>query len=278
MKFITKTLSVFFKVILFFLLLSSCSSDKKDGFTKELSQNDTEIYKNALILSLDGKHSKAAEKFELIINNYPYSNLSSRAEIMIAYSHYENNEIQKAILKLTNFIEMNPSDVLSDYAHYMLAMCYYVQISYEGRDPSISKKALSYFKMLEIKYPKSKYTKDGKLKIQFINNHLATNELLVGKFYLGKNSPTAAIKRFKVIIQDYQNSSVIPETLYRLCEAYLMLGLKKEAYKSKALLDYNFSKKKWALLTKKLFDKKIKSNEKKGMAIYIKNYITTIFD
>ena len=51
---------------------------------------------------------------------------------MSAYSLYENNEFKKAIIKLNNFIEMNPKGELTQYAHYLLAMCYYSQISSEG--------------------------------------------------------------------------------------------------------------------------------------------------
>ena len=72
---------------------------------------------------------------------------------------------------------MYPKDEFSDYAHYLLAMCYYIQISSQGRDPSLSLKALKSFKLITTKYPDSKYAKDSKLKVQFIKNSLAINEL-----------------------------------------------------------------------------------------------------
>ena len=277
MRFFKKTFSMFSKLTVFMFILTGCSAEEKT-FLKTSNINDLKTYKSALSLSLNGKHDKAAAKFESISNDFPYSNLSSKAEIMSAYSYYENNEIKKAILKLQNFIDMNPADELSGYAHYLLAMCYYVQVSNDGRDPSLAKKALNSFRTVEIKYPNGEYAKDSRLKIQYINNQLALNELLIGIFYLNKNSPTAAIKRFKTIINDYQNSSVIPETLYRTCEALLMLGLKDEAQKSKALLNYNFSKNKWSLLSNNLFDTKVNDNKDNGMVISIKNYFNFIFD
>ena len=70
--------------------------------------------------------------------------------------------------------------------------------------------------------------------MQLLENTLAKNELNVGKFYLRKGAPGSSIKRFKSILQNYQSTSVIPETLYRLSEAFLMLGLKDEAIKSSA--------------------------------------------
>ena len=277
MRFFKKNFSMISKLTVFMFIITGCSSNEKI-FSKTSNVNDLKTYKSALSLSLNGKHDKAAAKFESISNDFPYSNLSSKAEIMTAYSYYENNEIQKAILKLQNFIEMNPSDELTNYAHYLLAMCYYIQVSNDGRDPSLAKKALKYFKTVEIKYPNGEFAKDSRLKIQYIKNQLALNELLIGVFYLEKNSPIAAIKRFKTVISDYQNSSVIPETLYRLCEALLMLGLKDEAQKSRALLNYNFSKNKWSLLSKNLFDTKTNENKDSEMGISIKNYFNAIFD
>jgi outer membrane protein assembly factor BamD len=101
-------------------------------------------------------------------------------------------------------LEINPSNEFSEYAQYLLAMCYYVQITNKERDPSLSKKGINFFKILISKYPDSKYAKDAKLKIQYINNVLASNELSIGIFYLRKNSPLAAIKRFKFVIENYK--------------------------------------------------------------------------
>ena len=138
-------------------------------------------------------------------------------------------KIKKVIIKLNSFIELNPVDEYTEYAHYLLAMCYYIQISKEQRDPSVTIEALNSFKTILAKYPNGKYAKDSILKIQFIETKLALNELSIGVFYLNNNAPGAAIKRFKSIIVDYKNSNLIPETLYRLYEAFLMIGLETEA-------------------------------------------------
>ena len=197
---------------------------------------------------------------------------------MTAYSLYENNEIKKAIIKLQSFLEMNPSGKFSEYAQYLLAMCYYIQLTNQERDPSVLKKGVNYFKIIISKYPNGKYAKDARLKIQYINNTLASNELSIGVFYLRKNSPLAAIKRFKFIIENYKNTSVIPETLYRLCEALLMISLEEEAKQSKAVLIYNFPQNSWTELSKGLFNSNINSKEDQTMIKSLKNYIKTIFD
>ena len=276
MKYTRNNYIISIKLLTILILLINCSSNKKDN--KTIISSDIEIYKSGLSSLQDSNYSKAVEEFDKLYINHPFSSLAKKSEIMTAYSLYQNNEINKSISKLKTFIEMNPKDEFSDYAHYLLAMCYYVQISSQGRDPSLSLKALNSFKLITTKYPNSKYAKDSKLKIQFIKNSLAINELNIGKFYLRKNAPASSIKRFKTILKKYQNSSVIPETLYRLTEALLMMGLKKEAIKSNAILKYNFPNSEWSDLSKDILSNISSTSEKESFTSSIKNYFVTIFD
>ena len=276
MKYIRNNYIISIKLITILILFINCSSNKKDNET--IISGDIETYKSGLSSLQDSNYSKAVKEFDKLYINHPFSSLAKKSEIMTAYSLYQNNEINKSISKLKTFNEMNPKDEFSDYAHYLLAMCYYIQISNQGRDPSLSLKALNSFKLITTKYPNSKYAKDSKLKIQFIKNSLAINELNIGKFYLKKNAPASSIKRFKTILQKYQNSSVIPETLYRLTEALLMMGLKKEAIKSNAILKYNFPNSEWSDLSKDILSNISSTSEKESFTSSIKNYFVTIFD
>ena len=276
MKYIRNNYIISIKLLTILILLINCSSNKKDNET--IISSDIETYKSGLSSLKDSNYIKAVEEFDKLYINHPFSSLAKKSEIMTAYSLYQNNEINKSISKLKTFNEMNPKDEFSDYAHYLLAMCYYIQISSQGRDPSLSLKALNSFKLITTKYPNSRYAKDSRLKIQFIKNSLAINELNIGKFYLKKNAPASSIKRFKTILKKYQNSSVIPETLYRLTEALLMMGLKKEAIKSNAILKYNFPNSEWSNLGKDILSNISSTSEKESFTSSIKNYFATIFD
>ena len=258
------------------LLFSSCSHLNENVKTPNLS--DVEIYSKGLTSLQEGNFNRATSEFDNLLLNHPFSNLSSKSEIMSAYSNFQNNEIEKATKKLVSYIEMNPKGELTQYAHYLLAMCYYSQVSSESRDPSLSIKALNYFKLIVTKYPNTRYAKDSNLKIQYLKNSLAKNELVIGKFYLKKGAPASSIRRFKSILKNYQNSYVIPETLYRLSEALLLIGLKEEAIKSSALLRYNFPNNIWAKKSKDLFENKSRLNHTKNSESSIISYIKNIFE
>ena len=272
----TSSYTVITRLISILFILVSCSNIENDK--KQAIETDVDIYKRALLLIEENDYKSALNEFENLLLNYPFSDLAVKSEITSAYSLYEDNQIEKAINKLNSFIEMNPTGELTIYAHYLLGMCYYIQTSQKGRDASLSLKAINYFQIIESKYPNSKYAKDAKLKILYLKNRLAENELAVGKFYLKKNASGSAIKRFKVILEKFQNTSVIPETLYRLSEALLITGLKEEAQKSIAILNYNFPKNEWASLSKSLLVNNLNKDIDKGFAQKVKNYFTTIFN
>ena len=276
MRDIIKKNFIILQIFLVILLLSNCTSVNKNDNKIQLSDN--EIYSKGLTFIEKGNFKKAILEFDEVFLNYPFSSLASKSEIMSAYSLFQNNELNKSIIKLKNFIEMNPKGEMTEYAHYLLAMCYYVQVSNEGRDPNLSIKALNSFKLINSKYPNSKYAKDSRLKIQFLNNSLAKNELNVGKFYLKRGAPASSIHRFKFILQNYNNTSVVPETLYRLSEALLMIGLQDEAIKSSAILDYNFPKNNWTKLSKKLFKKKSELYQNEDEKLPIINYLKDFFE
>ena len=273
-NFIEKYL-IILKIIPVLFLLANCTSTKTNTEISQLS--DIEIYSKGLASLKKGNLSKATLEFDDVFLNYPFSSLSSKSEIMSAYSLYKNDEIKKAVTKLNSYIEMNPQGELTEYAHYLLAMCYYAQVSSEDRDPSTSIKSLNYFRLIITKYPNTDYAKDAKLKIHLLKNTLAKNELNIGKFYLRKGAPASSIKRFKSVLQNYQNTSVIPETLYRLSEAFLLIGVKDEAIKSNALLDYNFPNNTWTKLSKKLFKNKSDLDQKIDGKFSIINYLQDFF-
>ena len=255
------------KILLFFYIFTSCSNpaDKK---VKNISSDDKKIFHEGMKFNKDKKYDKAIEKFKKINDEFPYSDLAQKAKIYNAYLSYKTNDFDKAIILLVDYINMNPSGEFTDYAYYLLAMCYYVQIAEPDRDGEFTKKAIEKFNLLRKKFTESKFSKDARFKLDFLNDFLAQKEFNIAMFYLKKNAPSPAINRFSKILKNYQGTSVIPQTLYRISECFLILGLKKEAKKSLKLLEVNFPKSKWTAELKILFLDKNKVNKKESKSFF----------
>mgnify|MGYP000659681165 CR=1 FL=1 len=88
------------------------------------------------------------------------------------------------------------------------------------------------------RFPNSKYARDAKLKITLTRDHIAGQEMAVGRFYQDQQRHLAAINRFKVVVDKYERTAQTPEALYRLTESYLALGLNEQAQKAAAAKGY----------------------------------------
>jgi outer membrane protein assembly factor BamD len=103
-------------------------------------------------------------------------------------------------------------------------------------------------------FPESKYARDAKLKRDLTLDHLAGKQMDIGRYYLTRQYYTAAVKRFMVVIKDYQTTTHAPEALHRLVEAYLQLGMVDEATRVAAVLGYNYPGSVWYEDSYKLLD------------------------
>jgi outer membrane protein assembly factor BamD len=187
-----------------------------------------------------GQWSQAVDYFQEVERQHPYSEWSRRAVLMQAYAHYQGNNYTEAVADADRFISLYPGNPAAAYAHYIKAICYFEQIVDVGRDQAATGQALASLRDVTLRYPRTEYAQDARLKIDMVNDQLAGKEMTVGRYYLRRGDTLAAIGRFRSVIDRYQTTSHTPEALYRLVEAYLTIGLLEEAKRNGAVLGYNY--------------------------------------
>ena len=266
MKFINLTL--FFFLILIF---ASCTKDKSKISTineKSLDLQVLEAYEEGLNFLEAGDVLYAAKKFNEAEILFPQSNWAPKSALMAAYSYYIQDYYEDAIAELERFLKVYPKNKNLDYANYLLGVSYYEQIIDEKKDLQSIINAKKYFKIVIMNYPETLYAKDADLKIDLINDILASKEMYIGRYYFQKEKWIPAINRFKTIITLYDTTIYAEEALHRLVEVHYILGLKDEAKKYAKLLGYNYQSSEWYKQSYALFDKKYaimkKENKKKS--------------
>ena len=234
------------------LLVVGCSAKEED--VAYVERPVEQLYNNAVDQALSGDFRAAAPLFDEVERQHPYSVWATQAQLMAAYSLYQSNQYDEAVNALDRFIQLNPSNANADYAYYLKGLSFYEQIVDVGRDQKLTRDALDTFNEVIKRFPRSKYARDVRLKIDLARNHLAGKEMEIGRFYLRLGQHLAAINRFRVVLHDYDTTDQVPEALHRLTEAYLALGLDDEAAKTAAVLGHNYPGSTWyqdsyALLT-----------------------------
>lgn len=221
------------------LTLGGCA--QKNGEEKLLDKSAQTLYQNAeYMLEVDKDRKKAVELFAEVERLYPYSEWSKRALIMQAYVYHKDRKYEESRSAGERFIEFYPGDEDAPYALYLVALSYYDQVDDVGRDQAITFKALTELRNVIDQYPNSDYARLAALKFDLTFDHLAAKEMEVGRYYLKRSNFTAAINRFRSVVQNYQNTAYTAEALHRLVEAYAALGLQNEAQTAGAILGYNY--------------------------------------
>lgn len=234
-------------------LLAGCSFFGDDEVPIE-NRSAREIFEAGQAQLADGDPEEAARNFDEVERLFPFSQLAKRAMILSAFSYYEAGNMPEARASAGRYLDLFPSDEDAAYAQYLIALSYYDNIVDVGRDQATTRNALNELTLVMQRYPNSDYAREAQLKIDLTRDHLAGKEMEVGRYYLKRGHYLAAINRFRIVLEQYQTTSQTPEALHRLVEAYLAIGVEREAQTAAAVLGENFVGSEWyaasyALLT-----------------------------
>ncbi len=258
-------------IIITVLFAISCSNTNKISEVNDKKiEGPEEIYIQGMENVYIENTISAEENFSKLIKLYPLSKEAIQAEIMMGFIDYLKMDYENSINKFNRIIRKYPSLKNIDYVYYMKAMCNYEQISHEDLDGEYNDLALFDFEQVIKRFPYSKYADDSRQKIILINSNKAAKHMSIGRFYLKQKKFTAALNRFKIVVEDYSMTKFTPEALHRMVEAYYEMGMKEESTKTASVLGYNYPDSKWYKYSYKL----IKKIEKKESLV---KKITNIF-
>ena len=266
----------FLKILIIFFLvpffLTNCAKKEKASLVVE---EDVELqmiraFREGYEEFKLGDSLFAAKKFNEAELLFPQSSWAPKAALMAAYVYYADDYYFDAQFELNRFIKTYPKSADLNYAHFLLAMCYYEQIVDEKKDLGPLLQAQEKFNFVIKNYPDSDYALDAEYKLDLIQDYLASKEMYIAFHYLKKKKWIASINRYKTVVEQYEKTIYVEEALHRLVELYYTIGLENESQKYASLLGYNYQSSKWYEKSYKIFNKKYKTKlelkkDKKGI-------------
>ena len=259
----------YFFVMTMAVAMTGCDSISLPGIGEgdELAQFQDKsveaLYNNAMDNLEAGWHNTAAQLFDELERQHPYSAWATKAQLMSAYSNYQQGAYDEAIIGLDRFIELHPGHRDVGYAYYLKGLSYYEQISDVGRDQKMTRLALATLRDIVKRFPDTPFARDARIKLELTQDHLAGKEMEIGRYYMRRREYLAAINRFKFVIEKYQTTRHVPEALHRVTESYLALGITDEAQMATAVLGYNYPGSSWYEDSYALLDQRSLSPQRK---------------
>ena len=271
-------------LLIIFSLIFSYSCSKETENIKLIKETDQKIemisaYEKGMNLFEIGDYFAASKKFLEAEILFPQSEWAPKSVLMASYSYYMQSYYSLAIENIKRYFKTYPNDKNEDYAHYLLAICYYETIEGEKKDLApllLSKKE---FNFVIKNFPNTDYAYDAKFKIDLINDILAAKEVYIGRHYIKKKKWIPALNRFKSVLKEYETTIHVEEALHRLVEIYYKLGMEEESLKYASLLGYNYNSGEWYKETYKIFNRKYETSvpERKKEKSKILSKIKSLF-
>ena len=151
---------------------------------------------------------------------YVYKNLNKISKSPMSV-YFKNKELHLICSSPERYLKKYPADKNVIYAHYLIALIHFEQITDEKKDMEPVLKAKEKIDFFLNEFPDSDYAIDLQFKRDLVINQMAAKELFVAKYYVSIQKWVPAINRLKIIVKKF-DASVAQSFLKQLKKHHLL--------------------------------------------------------
>jgi len=139
-----------------------------------------------------------------------------------------------------DFVALYGDHPAAPYAQFQAGVCSLGQVAHPTRDQSQTHQAIADLRVVDRRWPTSMFGEAARVMVQQAEHNLAEHAFTVGKFYLNRKAPMAAVERFQAILDRYPHWREREKLYFYLGQAQLRAGNDTEAriYLDKLVTDY----------------------------------------
>lgn len=236
-------------------IFAACTNEDKYDETRDWSAE--KLYREAKDELIAGNYKKAIGYYEKLEARYPYGKLAQQAQLEIAYAFFKDKDPISALAASDRFIKLHPNHPNVDYAYYLKGLVNFNEdmgllggISGQDmseRDPKAARESFEAFKELVTRFPDSKYSADAILRMRYLINAMAANEVRTAEYYLRRKAYVAAVNRAQFVLANYRQSPLVEGALIVQVKAYDAMGLTELRDDTERLLKLNYPNTKFSL-------------------------------
>jgi outer membrane protein assembly factor BamD len=174
-------------------------------------------------------HAKAIELFQSVVDNYPYSELSTLASLKIGDAYFDQEKWDEALSYYRDFAELHPAHEQVPYSIYRSALCHERKSLSHLRDQQETRDAIGFLDKLLLHHASSPYAGEARELWTKLRKRLAKQQLAIGDFYHRREDYESAVGRYRIVLNEYPGLGYDPEALYRLGDSYWLMNRRSEA-------------------------------------------------
>lgn len=235
---------------LFLTIFAAGCSSLPDVQDETAGWSANKLYAEAKDAQTDGAYDKAAKYLEKLESRYPYGRFAQQAQLELGYVYWKGSEPASALAACDRFIKLHPNHPAVDYVYYLKGLINFNEdlgllgyISSQDpteRDPKAAREAFDALKELVTRFPNSKYAPDATLRLNYLINAMASQEVHVARYYTKRGAYIAAANRAQFAIKTYPQAPAIEEAMFILVTAYDKLGMNDLRDDANRVMQKNF--------------------------------------
>jgi outer membrane protein assembly factor BamD len=233
------------------LALSGCAGNRDRERQQRLSRFSPEaLYDQGRRAMRARDFGEVVEIYEALNARYPFTVESRQARMEIIYAYYMLNEKESARDAADTFIRENPAHPKIDYVYYVRGLVDFERPSGKvarflgadeaARPPQTARDAITSFRTVITRYPKSLYAPDARRRIVYLRNRLAEYELRVAGYYMDRGAWVAAAQRARQAIEQYDGAPATRDALRIMIYCYGKLNYADLAENTTKVFHENF--------------------------------------
>ena len=213
-----------------------CASTPEDDFAEMPTAE--QLYEEGTALLEDRKrfitldvtdYVGAIQKFQDVIDNYPYSALATDAELKIADAFYQQEAYEEALTYSRDFAELHPDHEAVPYTLLRAAQCLENQSRDPGRDQTATRDALAQLDLVITRYPYSPEAGQAEVMWRELRTKLGSHVMGIGDFYFERGEYQSAANRYRSVLNEYPGLGLDADALYKLGVCYQNLNRDDQA-------------------------------------------------
>ena len=234
-----KTRKLFLGLVVFTVLLSSCSN-----YNKIVKSTDYEYkYKKAIEYYEDGEYVRSGTLFQELVNIYRGTSRADKIYYYYAKSMIGQKDYLMAGHYFKTLIKEYPTSEYVEEAQYMVGYCAYLMSPKPRLDQSITHEAIDALQLYINLYPFNDRVDEANRLIDELNDKLVYKSYLNAKLYYDFNNYKAAVIALSNSLNKYPDSKYREDLMFMLLKSKYLLAIgsvrdKKEARLSSALDEY----------------------------------------
>jgi len=220
------------------LAFAACASAPPEPEVVELPEAE-ELYQQGVALLEQRRevlglidltpYQDAIDKFQEVVDNYPYSEYAVFAELRIADAYYDQERWDEAFSYYRDFAELHPEHEKVPYTLYRTALCHAAKSPSAERDQSPTRAALATLDQLQTRYPNSPEAREAEPLWKELRTKLGTHVLGIGDFYLAREEYQSAAGRYRQVLDQYPGLGLDADALYKLGLCFTHMNREEDA-------------------------------------------------